>query len=69
MVSYDNLYLSRIIVRHPDGLKGTACKFAPLLQEGVIKKDVPMSFMGLKDAETVKLFANTYLVLRESYFN
>ena len=69
---YDNLYPSRIIVGIPakeDKYVFVANKFASLLKEGAIKKDVPMFIMGLDEAEAVKLFANTYLALRVSYFN
>ena len=69
---YDNLYPSRIIVGRPVGnerLDGSARTFASLLQQGALKEQVDILIMGLTEAEAVKLFANTYLALRVSYFN
>ena len=67
---YDNLYPSRIIVGYDgDSLESAAHTFARIIAEGALKEDVPVLFMGSTEAEAVKLFANTYLALRVSYFN
>ncbi len=69
---YDNLYPSRIIVGYDHGqpsLETAAHKFAEIIAEGAVREDIPTLFMSTTEAEAVKLFANTYLALRVSYFN
>ena len=66
---YDNLYPSRIIVGCSEDMREAAAGFAALLQQGALKQDIPVLYMGTSEAEAVKLFVNTYLALRISFFN
>lgn len=66
---YDNLYPSRIIVGCEEAMKNKASSFADILAQGALKEDIPVLIMGTTEAESVKLFSNTYLALRVAYFN